>query len=79
MRCSRSSRTLRVDVKVVMAEHPEYFAFQVDGLLRLSSARDVLDVVLQGHWTAEPALVGAVADLVSSAERRFAWAEMLEA
>lgn len=54
-------------------------SYELDGLLRLSSARDVLDVLLQGHWTAEPALVGAVADLLSSARLRFVWAEMLAA
>lgn len=55
---------------------PEHFAYQLDGLTRLAVARDVLEVVLAGHWTATPEVVGAVADLVASAERRFAWAAL---
>lgn len=58
---------------------PEQFAYQLDGLARLVAARDVLDVVVAGHWTTTPALVGAVVDLVASAERRFLWAEALAA
>jgi hypothetical protein len=58
---------------------PERFVLQLDGLDRLASARDILDAVLAGHWPASSALVGAVADLVSSAEQRFAWAEALAA
>lgn len=58
---------------------PEHFAYELDGLARLVAARDVLDALVVGHWTTSPALVGAVVDLVASAEQRFRWAEALAA
>lgn len=58
---------------------PDDLRWQIDGYARLSSARDVLEVLLQGRWAPTPALVGAVADLVESAERRFGWAEQVAA
>lgn len=51
---------------------PDRAAAHIEVLDRLASVRAVADAMLTGEWTADPAVVAALADLTASAAR---WAE----
>lgn len=47
--------------------------WELDSLSRIASARDVADAIVCGHLSADPELVGALAQLVESAAQRLRW------